>query len=260
MLATVTGPTGPTGPTGTLQYNFYSAGAGTGITGPYGQYNAPAGSAPGFGYPGGYSGQTGQSGYALAAIPVKGGPDGPMGPIANTVFYPPTVDPQIPGAVWWNPALGNTALFVIAWLSWRRLRLDFLRPEWYARGIFRRGPPMHSCRNCHAPLSLTFADLGRQPPSNALLADPDQPETIYPLHAYVCEKCWLVQLPNVVNPKEIFNDHYAYFSSNSKVFLAQCKEYAERMSLMLSLTGRPRVVEIASNDGYLLQYFKELAS
>ena len=117
---------------------------------------------------------------------------------------------------------------------------------------------MHLCRNCNAPLSLTFADLGRQPPSNALLTDPDQPETIYPLHAYVCEKCWLVQLPNVVRPDAIFNDHYAYFSSNSKGFLAQCKEYAERMSLMLSLSGRPRVVEIASNDGYLLQYFQEL--
>ena len=117
---------------------------------------------------------------------------------------------------------------------------------------------MHSCRNCNAPLSLTFADLGRQPPSNALLTDPDQPETIYPLHAYVCEKCWLVQLPAIVRPDEIFNDHYAYFSSNSKGFLAQCKEYAERMALMLAFTERPKVVEIASNDGYLLQYFKEL--
>ena len=117
---------------------------------------------------------------------------------------------------------------------------------------------MHLCRNCNTPLSLTFADLGRQPPSNALLTDPDQPETIYPLYAYVCEKCWLVQLPAIVRPDEIFNDHYAYFSSNSKGFLAQCKEYAERMARMLAFTERPKVVEIASNDGYLLQYFKEL--
>jgi len=117
---------------------------------------------------------------------------------------------------------------------------------------------MHLCRNCNSPLSLTFADLGRQPPSNALLADPDQPETIYPLHAYVCDKCWLVQLPNIVGREDIFNDNYAYFSSNSKGFLSQCKQYAERMSEMLAFTEHPYVVEIASNDGYLLQYFKEL--
>ena len=114
---------------------------------------------------------------------------------------------------------------------------------------------MHLCRNCNATLSLTFADLGRQPPSNALLIDPDQPETIYPLHAYVCEQCWLVQLPNVVDRKEIFNDHYAYFSSHSQGFLAQCQQYAERMA---SPTMFPYVVEIASNDGYLLQYFAKL--
>ena len=117
---------------------------------------------------------------------------------------------------------------------------------------------MHLCRNCSAPLSLTFADLGRQPPSNALLSDPDQPEMIYPLHAYVCEKCWLVQLPAIVAPEEIFNDHYAYFSSNSKGFLAQCKEYAVRMAETLAFIEHPFVVEIASNDGYLLQYFEEL--
>jgi SAM-dependent methyltransferase len=114
---------------------------------------------------------------------------------------------------------------------------------------------MHLCRNCNAPLSLTFADLGRQPPSNAFLTDPEQPETIYPLHAYVCEKCWLVQLPSTVAREAIFNDHYAYFSSNSKGFLAQCQQYAERMA---SPAMFPYVVEIASNDGYLLQYFAKL--
>jgi SAM-dependent methyltransferase len=114
---------------------------------------------------------------------------------------------------------------------------------------------MHLCRNCNAPLSFTFADLGRQPPSNAFLTDPDQPETIYPLHAYVCEKCWLVQLPSTVVREAIFNDHYAYFSSNSKGFLAQCQQYAERMA---SPAMFPYVVEIASNDGYLLQYFAKL--
>ena len=117
---------------------------------------------------------------------------------------------------------------------------------------------MHVCRNCASPLSMTFADLGRQPPSNALLTDPDQSETIYPLHAYVCEKCWLVQLPELVPPNEIFNERYAYFSSNSKGFLAQCEDYAKRMALMLSFSERSHVVEIASNDGYLLQYFKNM--
>lgn len=119
---------------------------------------------------------------------------------------------------------------------------------------------MHFCRNCSAPLSVTFADLGRQPPSNALLIDAslEQGEMIYPLRAYVCEKCWLVQVPAVVRREELFNEHYAYFSSNSKGFLAQCERYANRMSEMLAFTENPLVVEIASNDGYLLQYFQEL--
>ena len=117
---------------------------------------------------------------------------------------------------------------------------------------------MHRCRHCNEPLTHTFADLGRQPPSNALLDDPEKGEMIYPLHAYVCDKCFLVQVPAVVAREKIFNDHYAYFSSNSKVFLAQCKKYVERMSEMLAFIEKPLVVEIASNDGYLLQYFKEM--
>ena len=118
---------------------------------------------------------------------------------------------------------------------------------------------MHLCRNCSSPLSLTFADLGRSPLSNALLDENqvDQGEAIYPLHAYVCEKCWLVQLPSFVRPDEIFNDHYAYFSSNSKGFLAQCGHYAESMFAELAFCKAPFVVEIASNDGYLLQYFQK---
>ena len=116
---------------------------------------------------------------------------------------------------------------------------------------------IHNCRNCHEPLTVTFADLGRQPPPNNLLADPDQSETIYPLHAYVCKKCFLVQIPDTVAPKDMFTE-YSYFSSNSKGFLTQCKQYAERMSETLAFIEHPYVVEIASNDGYLLQYFKEL--
>ena len=119
---------------------------------------------------------------------------------------------------------------------------------------------MHLCRNCGTPLTITFADLGRQPISNALLdeVEVERGEMIYPLHAYVCEQCLLVQLPELVAPSALFNDRYAYFSSNSKGFLAQCKQYAERMSETLAFIEHPYVVEIASNDGYLLQYFEEL--
>jgi hypothetical protein len=83
-------------------------GAGTGVTGPYGYMYGPGTGGANFGYSG-YTGQTGQSGYALAAIPSLGGPPGPMGIIQNSIFFPPTVDPQIPGAVWWNPVQGATA-------------------------------------------------------------------------------------------------------------------------------------------------------
>lgn len=118
---------------------------------------------------------------------------------------------------------------------------------------------MHLCRNCGSPLTITFADLGRQPPSNALLdaTQVERGEMIYPLHAYVCGACFLVQLPEIVSPGEIFNEHYAYFSSNSKGFLAQCEQYVEGLDNILGYVEHPHVVEIASNDGYLLQFFDQ---
>jgi len=80
-------------------------------------------------------------------------------------------------------------------------------------------------------------------------------EPFYPLHAYVCDACLLVQLQDFETPDQIFNDHYAYFSSYSDSWLAHARAYAELMTARLSLNEKSFVVEIASNDGYLLQYF-----
>lgn len=117
-------------------------------------------------------------------------------------------------------------------------------------------PP--KCRSCGAPLTLTLVDLGMQPLANSYvpLADAAKPEAKYPLHARVCEACWLVQVDDVVPADAIFHGDYAYFSSFSESWLAHCKAYASKMTDELGLNGRSLVVEIASNDGYLLQYFK----
>lgn len=82
-------------------------------------------------------------------------------------------------------------------------------------------------------------------------------EPFYPLHAYVCDACLLVQLQDFETPDQIFNDHYAYFSSYSDSWLAHARAYAELMTARLSLNEKSFVVEIASNDGYLLQYFAQ---
>jgi SAM-dependent methyltransferase len=115
-----------------------------------------------------------------------------------------------------------------------------------------------SCRFCAAPLTLSFADLGMSPPSNSYLEEEDlnRMERFYPLHAWVCEKCFLVQLEEFETPAQIFND-YAYFSSYSDTWLAHAKAYTRAMTQRLGLGPTSFVVEIASNDGYLLQYFVE---
>jgi hypothetical protein len=82
-------------------------------------------------------------------------------------------------------------------------------------------------------------------------------EPFYPLHVHVCERCFLVQLEEFESPQSIFGD-YAYFSSFSTSWLDHAKRYAEKMTAELSLNTNSQVVEIASNDGYLLQYFKDL--
>jgi SAM-dependent methyltransferase len=115
-----------------------------------------------------------------------------------------------------------------------------------------------ACRFCGAPLRAVFADLGSSPLANAYLP-PERlsaMEPFYPLRALVCERCFLVQLEEFESPERIFSD-YAYFSSYSSTWLEHCRDYAERMVAWLGLGRRSRVVELASNDGCLLQCFHE---
>ena len=115
---------------------------------------------------------------------------------------------------------------------------------------------MAGCRFCSAPLRQTFVDLGMSPlcesylPAEAL----NQVERFYPLHAYVCERCFLVQVEQYVSPEAIFTE-YAYFSSFSDSWLAHAKAYVDMIASRLGLSGTSRVIELGSNDGYLLQYF-----
>lgn len=114
-----------------------------------------------------------------------------------------------------------------------------------------------ACRFCHTPLKQSFCDLGMSPLSNAnlRLEQLNDMEPFYPLHAYVCEACLLVQLDTFESPQHLFNDHYAYFSSYSDSWLAHAKAYVEDMTTRFKLGPANQVVEIASNDGYLLQFF-----
>ncbi|MEO7556157.1 MAG: class I SAM-dependent methyltransferase [Acidimicrobiales bacterium] len=115
-----------------------------------------------------------------------------------------------------------------------------------------------SCRNCESPLDQVFVDLGMSPLSNAFLG-PDQlqeMEPFYPLRAMVCATCKLVQLPQFESPAEIFSD-YIYFSSWSTSWLAHVERFVERATADLGLGPASKVVEVASNDGYLLQYFQK---
>ena len=115
------------------------------------------------------------------------------------------------------------------------------------------------CQGCGALLTITLVDLGVQPLANSYLT-PDQvdsPEPVFPLHARVCEQCLLVQVDRVTPPETIFNETYAYFSSFSDSWLNHCRQYAADMIGRFDLGAESQVVEIASNDGYLLQYFAE---
>jgi len=114
---------------------------------------------------------------------------------------------------------------------------------------------MTTCRFCNAPLTTSLVDLGQQPPSNSYLKTADQDEKVYALKAVVCDACHLVQLDTTVDPGEIFHDDYAYFSSFSKSWVAHAKTYADKMIAKLGLDKNSKVVEAASNDGYLLQHF-----
>jgi SAM-dependent methyltransferase len=112
------------------------------------------------------------------------------------------------------------------------------------------------CRHCHAPLRLTLADLGSAPPSNAYLSteDLEAPEVWYPLRVLVCEQCWLVQIQDFARADMLFRPDYAYFSSVSSTWLAHAEHYVADMVERFGLNAGHRVVEIAANDGYLLQY------
>ena len=118
--------------------------------------------------------------------------------------------------------------------------------------------PAPSCRFCDKTLVHTFCNLGMSPPSNAYLTEESlrYAETFFPLHALVCDGCKLVQLEQFQAPSEIFSD-YAYFSSYSESWLRHAKAYVESMTSLLDLNEKKQVVEIASNDGYLLQYFQQ---
>jgi len=113
-----------------------------------------------------------------------------------------------------------------------------------------------SCRFCGAPLTRTFVDLGMSPLCESYLSagQLNQGEVFYPLHVYVCGGCWLVQLQEFVSVESIFNE-YAYFSSYSDSWLAHAKKYTDQMIERFGLDRNSNVVELASNDGYLLQYF-----
>ena len=112
------------------------------------------------------------------------------------------------------------------------------------------------CRFCGAGLRRTFVDLGMSPlcETYPAAADFNRGEVYYPLHVYLCEDCFLVQLQEYESPESIFSD-YAYFSSYSDSWLKHCETYCERMTTRLGLNEQSFVVEVASNDGYLLQYF-----
>lgn len=115
------------------------------------------------------------------------------------------------------------------------------------------------CRHCGTELLHTFVDLGSAPPSNAYLTDQtlEEPEKWYPLKVLVCDGCWLVQTVDFVGQNELFSEDYAYFTSVSTSMLAHAREYVEQVIPRFNLTETSTVVEIAANDGYLLQYFKK---
>jgi len=117
----------------------------------------------------------------------------------------------------------------------------------------------HACRHCGSSLEYSVIDLGHQPPSNAYLTAEQLlgPEITYPLQVYVCTSCWLVQLPAHAAAEELFTADYAYFSSTSSSWCSHAKRFVKEAVERLELGVASRVVELASNDGYLLQYVQQ---
>ena len=114
------------------------------------------------------------------------------------------------------------------------------------------------CRHCGSSVTVSFCDLGMSPLANSYVSveQIDRAESFYPLHAYVCGECFLVQLQEFESPEQIFS-HYAYFSSYSDSWVAHCRQYVEQMVARYGLGSEQLVIEVASNDGYLLKFFKE---
>ncbi|NBV65229.1 MAG: SAM-dependent methyltransferase, partial [Planctomycetes bacterium] len=112
------------------------------------------------------------------------------------------------------------------------------------------------CRHCAAELTLPLVDLGTAPPSNAYLTREtlQRPERRFPLRVLVCERCWLVQTEDFAAADELFDAGYAYFSSYSSTWLAHAEAYVAEMTRRFALGPQSLVVEVAANDGYLLQY------
>src|SRR5659263_275720 len=117
---------------------------------------------------------------------------------------------------------------------------------------------MHKCRACNNNLEEPFLSLGNSPLSNSYLTKNElhNMEPYYPLELYVCTKCHLVQLEEFETAKNIFSSDYAYFSSYSDTWLQHCRSFTEMMIHRFGFNKKSFVMEIASNDGYLLQYFK----
>lgn len=114
-----------------------------------------------------------------------------------------------------------------------------------------------NCRHCHKGLEHRFLDLGCAPPSNAYLTEADRhlSELFFPLRLYVCSECWLVQTEDYACPDELFKPDYAYFSSTSTSWLEHAARYCDMIRRRLDLSDVSFVIEVASNDGYLLKHF-----
>src|SRR5258705_9857328 len=115
------------------------------------------------------------------------------------------------------------------------------------------------CRFCKTELKHVFIDLVNSPPSNSFLTNEqlNEPEVFYPLKVYTCQNCFLVQIDEYKKSEAIFNNEYVYFSSYSTSWLQHAKDYTDLMIERFGFGRNSQVIEIASNDGYLLQYFHQ---
>ena len=117
-----------------------------------------------------------------------------------------------------------------------------------------------NCRHCSSQLNQQVLDLGFSPPSNSFLTadELNKPETYFPLRVYVCGECWLIQTADFVDENLVFPESYVYFSSTSSSWLEHAKQYSRMIVERLSLTSNSQIIEVASNDGYLLKNFNEM--